>query len=72
MGPLRWAFKKFRTLPSSFSQLISVSAQYYRAIAKLLEKLDNALKMFAAHANIKECVKMRLVHDKGEQRWFSN
>jgi hypothetical protein len=44
MGPLRWALKKFGTLPSSFNQLISVSAQYCTAIAKLIEKLYNAPK----------------------------
>jgi hypothetical protein len=27
MGPLRWALQKFKTLLSSFYQLISVSAQ---------------------------------------------
>jgi len=36
MGPLRSAFKKFGTLLLSFNQLISVSAQYCRAIAKLI------------------------------------
>jgi len=45
MGPLRWALKKFGSLPSSFNQLISVSAQYGRAIAKWIEKLVNALKI---------------------------
>jgi len=44
MGPLRWTLKKFGTLPSSFNLLISVSAQYGRAIAKWIEKLVIALK----------------------------
>jgi len=44
MGLLRWALTIFTTLPSSLSQLISVSAQYCMAISKLIEKLDNALK----------------------------
>ena len=57
MGPLRWALKKFGTLPSSFNQLSSVSAQYCRAIAKLIEELDNAVKLFSAHLNIIMCVK---------------
>jgi len=54
-------------------QLISVSAQYSRATAKLIETLDNELKMFAAPVNFNKCVKMRqnCVHlNKGEQKWF--
>jgi len=41
---LRWASKKFGSLLSSLNQLISVSAQYGRAIAKWIEKLVIALK----------------------------
>jgi len=43
-GTVALGIKKLRTLPTSFNQLISVPAQYCRAIAKLTEELDNALK----------------------------
>jgi len=46
MGPLRWAFKTIQDFAVVHSQLISVPAQFCRAIAKLIEKLDNAPKMF--------------------------
>jgi len=44
VGPLHWALKRFGTLPSSFNQLISLSAQYCRLKAILIEKCDNAPK----------------------------
>ena len=61
--PLRRALKKFGNLQWLFNQLISVSAQYCRAIAKFIEILDNALIKMPQNP-------VHLI--KGEQRWFCN
>jgi len=51
--------KKIQGLASSFNHFLSVLAIYSGVIAKQVEKLNNALKMLAAHVNINKCVKMR-------------